>query len=220
MFLLYPQLGLLCKAYYENIVSHQPLPITSPPTLGRGGLMADAMGLGMGGFQCRDTLYSSPFPGKTLSMISLVVATLKEKPIEHSNSTLIGMLIIPRYVWLAQRYILLVAPVSVLRTWEAQVSEHCADGLLKVFTYYDKNREIVASQLQKYDIIITSYTTVAAEFGAQPGCNRQTSASQKRKKRHNHNALFGVKWKVFACHLVYTTHLILSAVCALAHCSR
>lgn len=87
-----------------------------------------------------------------------------------------------------------MAPVSVLRTWEAQVSEHCAHGLLKVFTYYDKSREIVAGQLQKYDIVITSYTTVAGEFAAQYG---QTAASQKRKK--GHNALFGVKWKV--CYL-------------------
>lgn len=88
-----------------------------------------------------------------------------------------------------------MAPVSVLRTWEAQASEHCTHGLLKVFTYYDKNREIAASQLQKYDIVITSYTTAMAEFGAQSGNKGQTSGTQKKKK--GHSALFGVKWKVY-----------------------
>ncbi|KAF8318099.1 hypothetical protein DL93DRAFT_2054681, partial [Clavulina sp. PMI_390] len=138
-------------SFYENIASHQARSTTDPPTLGRGGLMADSMGL-----------------GKTLSMISLIVATRKDLPKAHSNCTLI------------------VAPVSVLRTWDLQVKEHCAPGLLRVYTYHDKSRDIAASQLQKYDIVITSYSTVAGEY---------TAEGQVKKKRGG-NALFGLKWKV------------------------
>lgn len=86
-----------------------------------------------------------------------------------------------------------VAPVSVLRTWEAQIAEHCTSGLLKIYTYHDTSRGIVSSQLQKYDVVITSYNTVAGEFGAPPNSN---APSQRKKK--GHNALFGVQWKVNA----------------------
>ncbi|KAF4598505.1 hypothetical protein EYR38_006909 [Pleurotus pulmonarius] len=54
------------------VAAHTPRALDSPPTLGRGGLCADSMGL-----------------GKTLTMLALIVATRKDKPTNFSKSTLI-----------------------------------------------------------------------------------------------------------------------------------
>lgn len=59
------------------MVTHQPRTLQNPPDLGRGGLLADAMGL-----------------GKTLAMISLIVATRKDVPTSFSKCTLIGEVLI------------------------------------------------------------------------------------------------------------------------------
>ncbi|KAJ7594405.1 SNF2 family N-terminal domain-containing protein [Mycena floridula] len=58
------------KPYYYNLATKTPQ--QAPPDLGRGGLFADAMGL-----------------GKTLTMLALILATKKETPQGFSNSTLI-----------------------------------------------------------------------------------------------------------------------------------
>lgn len=59
--------------HWLNRATLTPQAITSPPELGRGGIMADAMGL-----------------GKTLTILSLVLATKDDKPAGYCNATLIG----------------------------------------------------------------------------------------------------------------------------------
>lgn len=65
------------KPYWYNIVAHTPMAANTPPALGRGGLIADAMGL-----------------GKTLTMLALILATKDDVAMPgHCESTLIGLLI-------------------------------------------------------------------------------------------------------------------------------
>ncbi|KAF8527760.1 SNF2 family N-terminal domain-containing protein [Gautieria morchelliformis] len=58
------------KVYYLNLATKTPQ--ETRPVLGKGGLMADAMGL-----------------GKTLTMLALILATKKDTPSDFSNTTLI-----------------------------------------------------------------------------------------------------------------------------------
>ncbi|KAH7107286.1 SNF2 family N-terminal domain-containing protein [Auriculariales sp. MPI-PUGE-AT-0066] len=61
------------KPFYYNVAAHTPLAMNTPPVLGRGGLIADAMGL-----------------GKTLTMLSLILATKDEPSLPgYSKATLI-----------------------------------------------------------------------------------------------------------------------------------
>ncbi|GJJ06235.1 hypothetical protein Clacol_000425 [Clathrus columnatus] len=62
--------GTKQQAFYLNLITHSPQ--THPPILGRGGLMADAMGL-----------------GKTLTMLALVAATKSDVSEQFSGATLI-----------------------------------------------------------------------------------------------------------------------------------
>ncbi|KAF8342156.1 SNF2 family N-terminal domain-containing protein [Cantharellus anzutake] len=143
------------KPLYLNVESNQPVPVSRPPVLGRGAILADAMGL-----------------GKTLSMISLIVATKEDVPKDYCNATLV------------------VAPVSILRTWEVEIADHCADNL-SVYTYYEKNRDIAASELQKYDVVITSYHTCTGDWSRLP----DAQDAHAKKKSRGSSALYDVKWK-------------------------
>ncbi|KIK67294.1 hypothetical protein GYMLUDRAFT_191953 [Collybiopsis luxurians FD-317 M1] len=140
------------QSYYFNLATHTPQ--ATPPVLGRGALIADAMGL-----------------GKTLMMIALTIATKNDVPKDFSSATLV------------------VVPLSVLSNWEKQIEDHCRKGVFKYCTYYGNARtQLSAQELASYDIVFTTYQTVASEYdsaGGQPA----------RKKTKIEQALFEVKWK-------------------------
>lgn len=124
-------------------------------------------------------------------MIALILATKANKDPGFSKSTLIGGIILlfslrPR---LLKR--VLVAPLSVLSNWEKQIEEHCTPGILSSCTYYGSSRGLSAVELQKYDVVITTYQTVTGEHddGAAGG------PAKKKKKKTNKN-LFEMQWKV------------------------
>jgi SWI/SNF-related matrix-associated actin-dependent regulator of chromatin subfamily A3 len=83
----------------------------------------------------------------------------------------------------------------VLRTWEAQILEHCSGGLLSVYTYHEKGRDISPSQLQKYDVVITSYNTCAGDFARISG-GKQTADAGPSKKQKGTSAIYSIAWKV------------------------
>ncbi|KAG9003678.1 hypothetical protein FRB93_010899 [Tulasnella sp. JGI-2019a] len=58
------------QRYYYNVATNTP--VANAPVLGRGALIADAMGL-----------------GKTLTMLGLILATMNDVPTQYSNATLI-----------------------------------------------------------------------------------------------------------------------------------
>ena len=64
--------------------------------------------------------------------------------------------------------------------------------MLTCCVYYGNNRGLSAAELQKYDVVITTYQIVAGEHndssaGAEGG---------SKKKKKNERCLFDVKWKV------------------------
>ncbi|KAF8967874.1 SNF2 family N-terminal domain-containing protein [Flammula alnicola] len=111
--------------------------------------------------------------GKTLTMIALILATKKEIDPGFSNATLI------------------VAPLSVLSNWEKQLLDHCTPGMLSTCVYYGPNRGLSAADLQKYDVVITTYQIVAGEHDDGPN---GAGAPSKKKKRQAKN-LFEARWK-------------------------
>jgi SWI/SNF-related matrix-associated actin-dependent regulator of chromatin subfamily A3 len=78
----------------------------------------------------------------------------------------------------------------VLSNWEKQITDHVAPGHLSTYLYYGNNRSISAADLQKYDIVITTYQTITGEHGAAA----QGGAGAKKKKVEG--VLMSVPWKV------------------------
>lgn len=83
-----------------------------------------------------------------------------------------------------------VAPLSILSNWEKQIEDHCVPGALSSCIYYGNNRKLSAQELQKYDVVITTYQTITGEHG-----NLDTEG-EGRKRRKTERALFDVNWKV------------------------
>jgi SWI/SNF-related matrix-associated actin-dependent regulator of chromatin subfamily A3 len=82
--------------------------------------------------------------GKTIQVISLIMSDESQ----------------------ARRPSLIVAPLSVMSNWTAQAEKHVhADHLPRVLIYHGATRaELKAADLAKYDIVITTYQTMAGEL--------------------------------------------------------
>ncbi|KAF2789211.1 hypothetical protein K505DRAFT_284789 [Melanomma pulvis-pyrius CBS 109.77] len=127
----------------------------SPPMF-RGGILADDMGL-----------------GKTLSMIGLVASDSREFQPQQS---LVGR---PTY----HRATLLIVPSSLLQQWEDQLIMHLqtsSPSRIRWMKYHGPSRMIDHKMLHTYDIVITSF---------------QTLASQYRKRSDSQSVLFSTTWR-------------------------
>ncbi|KAA3454192.1 DNA/RNA helicase protein [Gossypium australe] len=62
-----------------------------------------------------------------------------------------------------RRATLVVCPPSVFSSWITQLEEHTSPGKLKVYMYYGGERTKEVEELKKYDIILTTYSTLATE---------------------------------------------------------
>lgn len=58
---------------------------------------------------------------------------------------------------------LVVCPASVISTWISQLEEHTKPGTLKTYMYYGDRRTEDAEELKMYDLVLTTYTTLAIE---------------------------------------------------------
>jgi SNF2 family DNA or RNA helicase len=133
------------KSYYNVITGKEEK--TKPPEV-LGGILADMMGL-----------------GKTLSVLSLAVATLNDsndwarrKPPPHKSPD--------RPVLLRNsKTTLLVAPLSTISNWEEQINTHIQPGALTYYIYHGSNRLSDLNEIAKYDILITTYNVVSSEYG-------------------------------------------------------
>ncbi|KAI0266685.1 SNF2 family N-terminal domain-containing protein [Gloeopeniophorella convolvens] len=108
--------------------------------------------------------------GKTLTMIALILATKNDVSPTYSRSTLI------------------VVPLSVLSNWDKQIQDHCVPGALSYAIYYGTGRNMSSNDLQKYDVIVTTYQTVVGEH------NESTDGVAKKRKKEA-GSLFEVQWK-------------------------
>ncbi|KAL7421932.1 hypothetical protein Q5752_003704 [Cryptotrichosporon argae] len=142
------------RDYWLNVATRTPQDAT--PILGRGGIIADGMGL-----------------GKTLTTLSLVLATKKDEAAPgFSGATLV------------------VCPLSVLSNWEKQIKDHVAPGNLTSYTYHGATRDVTATTLASYDVVITTYQTVASDAGSATA-----SPVKGKKPKVSEGALMHVKWK-------------------------
>ncbi|GFZ43795.1 LOW QUALITY PROTEIN: hypothetical protein JCM24511_01515 [Saitozyma sp. JCM 24511] len=149
--------GSTSGPYWLNIATRTPQ--KDEPELGRGGILADGMGL-----------------GKTLTTLALILATMHDPdPEGYSRATL------------------LVCPLSVLSNWQQQINDHVVLGKLSAYTYHGAAKDVSAKTLERYDIILTTYQTLASDATASAA---QTNSPLKAKKaKTTAGPLLKVKWK-------------------------
>lgn len=128
---------------YFNVITGKEEREKPPEVLG--GILADMMGL-----------------GKTLNVLSLLVATLgeanewaKQKPPPQSVD---GVRLCN------SKSTLLVSPLSTIANWEEQIGTHIKPGTLSYYIYHGSNRCNNVKDLSQFDMVITTYSVVSSEF--------------------------------------------------------
>ncbi|KAF7715541.1 Uncharacterized protein PECH_004749 [Penicillium ucsense] len=119
-----------------------------------GGLLADVMGL-----------------GKTLSILALILSTLKEAT-EWARMVPDQDLIRSVPGIRNTRTTLLVVPVTTIANWIAQIGEHIRPRSMKFYVFHGASRTTDLEELSKLDLVITTYATVFSELrgkGARRG---------------------------------------------------
>lgn len=127
--------------------------------------------------------------GKTLTMIALILATKDDVSPDYSNSTLIGVSS-PMHLTYGWLIFITVVPLSVLSNWEKQILDHCVPNTLSYAVYYGSGRNLSAKDLQKYDVVVTTYQVVGSEHSSS------TDEVQNKRRRKDTGSLFEVQWKV------------------------
>ncbi|OAX79555.1 hypothetical protein ACJ72_06127 [Emergomyces africanus] len=138
---------------YRDIISGVTL--FEEPAQVYGGLLADMMGL-----------------GKTLSILSLVISTRFES-LEWELRTVDKRLLnnpASRNV----KSTLLVCPLSAVGNWVGQIEEHLEGDTLSYYVFHGPSRTEDPVELSKYDLIITTYSTILSELSGK-STKRRTS---------------------------------------------
>lgn len=110
--------------------------------------------------------------GKTLEMISLIAADAERN---GRGSTLI------------------VAPLSVMSNWSSQIEQHMhVDKRLSVHVHHGTGRvDMTPGELSKYDVVITTYQTLATEYMPR---GKDPSTKQPERKLRSHG-LYSMDWR-------------------------
>ncbi|KAF7517531.1 hypothetical protein G7054_g13779 [Neopestalotiopsis clavispora] len=94
--------------------------------------------------------------GKTLQSISLILSNRKPK----DSDKLQGV----------ESSTLVVAPLALIRQWEAELKDKIADGHhLKVLVHHGPQRTKNFKDLRRYDVVITTYQILVSEYGHTNG---------------------------------------------------
>lgn len=100
--------------------------------------------------------------GKTVQIISVVVANPSNDPICKTN--------------------LIVAPLALLGQWKLEIEMKTTNNL-KCLVYHGSNKPRKKTDLMKYDIVLTTYHTLALEWPDLEAEEKAKQKAQKRKKK-------------------------------------
>ncbi|EEF37546.1 DNA repair protein RAD16 [Ricinus communis] len=112
----------------------------------KGGILADEMGM-----------------GKTIQAIALVLAKreiLRQNRESNGATLLPGSSIDPSGI----KPTLVVCPVVAVTQWVKEIDRFTTEGSTKVLVYHGANREKSSKHFLGFDFVITTYSTVEAEF--------------------------------------------------------
>ncbi|KAI0161658.1 SNF2 family N-terminal domain-containing protein [Hypoxylon sp. FL1284] len=155
------------KVYHNVITGHSQ---REPPPQTLGGILADMMGL-----------------GKTLSILALVASSLDQaeqwsslEPVQPQippppkKKASSGQFDVPQPQPLGltplkqnAKTTLLICPLSTITNWEEQIKAHIKPGQLTYYIYHGSNRIKDPKRLAEFDIVLTTYGSVASEVASR-----------------------------------------------------
>lgn len=147
------------KYYYSSEIGVLTKVFLPEPPKPRGGILADEMGL-----------------GKTVEVISLICSNRMAE--QHGSAPVVvsakGDKKEKRYL---SRATLVVTPLTIVDQWKHEIERHTSPPL-KVYIYQGNRRLRDVLHLLQYDVIITTYNTLAFEYS-----QTYLNSNETRKKR-------------------------------------
>jgi DNA repair protein RAD5 len=107
-----------------------------------GGIVADQMGL-----------------GKTIEMLSCIIHNTPAAEIERVKNKPKAKQPDPK-----RKATLIVCPLSCVNQWYKEITTKSTDGLFKVRIHHGQTRSKSAKELSGYDVVISTYATIASEY--------------------------------------------------------
>jgi len=83
----------------------------------------------------------------------------------------------------ARKTTLIVAPVALMRQWQAEIRDHVrAEHRLKVFVYHGNGTNTSFDKLRNYDVVLTTFQTLAQEYKKWETLNSQPGRAMEVKQ--------------------------------------
>ncbi|CAN4109967.1 unnamed protein product [Withania somnifera] len=120
--------------------------ITQEGSTARGGILADEMGM-----------------GKTIQAIALVLAK-RELGKTISKSSLFSSSFSTKQEVSAVKGTLILCPLVAVLQWVNEINQCTVEGSNKILVYHGSNRRKLVQSIEEYDFVITTYSTVEAEY--------------------------------------------------------
>lgn len=80
---------------------------------------------------------------------------------------------------------LVVGPTVALMQWKNEIEKHTDPGLLKVLLFHGANRENSVEELEKYDVILTSYSVIESVYRKERfGFKRKAGLIKEKSALH------------------------------------
>lgn len=167
------QLKYVLKYFYinkSNGVLSLCFPEFIPPF--RGGILSDEMGL-----------------GKTIQSIGLITHDIIDNNLHFKNekeeSVIDDAYLIESTIQgcdFKKGGTLVVAPLSLLFQWKEEIERHTSSGFLSIYMYYAEDKSILSEELSKYSVVLTTYSTLSAEYSSHLLKEREQMSGNKQKK--------------------------------------
>lgn len=139
-----PEVNRRGERVWVHVITSQE--VAQQPEPMRGGILADMMGL-----------------GKTLEILALVAHTKQKAAAFGEQECTMENEELERNA----KTTLVVCPKSVMSNWAEQIRSHCRANQMTFYNYHGSNRVHEPDELAQWDVVLTTYNTVASDLRTQ-----------------------------------------------------